>query len=146
MSDQLISQLRALQTQLEKKATDLQNLCNQNKTKMKYYTPVLEEARFILGMGFPKYMFVKGPYHLKCCRLFHVSVKSFTFPILHIHFTCYSLQVGELNQLAKSKVELGKALIRAAEKAKGSSVSSKGAEADGQANSGASKSKRRKTG
>ena len=44
MSDQLIQQLRALQSQFEKQARALQELVNQGKQKMKYYQPVMEEA------------------------------------------------------------------------------------------------------
>ena len=44
MSDQLINQLKALQSGLEKQARALQDLINQDKNKMKHYTPVMEEA------------------------------------------------------------------------------------------------------
>lgn len=47
MSDQLISQLKALQNQLEKQARRLQELLNEDKQKLKHYTPVMQEARNI---------------------------------------------------------------------------------------------------
>ena len=44
MSDQLISQLQALQKGMEKEARNLQDLVNQNKQKMRHYAPVMQEA------------------------------------------------------------------------------------------------------
>lgn len=44
MSDQLINQLKALQNQMEKQARRLQDLLNEDKQKLKHYTPVMQEA------------------------------------------------------------------------------------------------------
>ncbi len=49
MSEQLISQLRALQSSMEKQARILQDLVNQGKKKMRSYTPAMEEAWLHMG-------------------------------------------------------------------------------------------------
>ena len=127
MSEQLINQLRALQSQMEKQARILQDLVNQGKRKMKSYTPAMEEAWYHMG---GKKLHVKHIFStLKSLRLlfFHVSCYQKTSNNSH-------QQVSKLNELAKKKVDLAKALIRAAEK------NNKGSEGE------SSSSKKRKTG
>ena len=52
MSDQLIQQLKALQSALEKEARSLQELVNQGKKKMKHYAPVMQEVQHTVSKRF----------------------------------------------------------------------------------------------
>ena len=130
MSDQLISQLTALQKSLEQQARVLQNLVNQDKQKMRHYAPVMQEAGTIqLEQWFKNlYIFMHTSID-SCSTLFYFHMLRF-----HILLLCFSLQIQHLNKLAKSKVDLGKALIRAAEKA---AKPEKGAEGEGESSTAA---------
>lgn len=92
MSADLIQQLNAAACKLEESAKVIQDLIAKKKNKNKYYSKVIEEA--LLAFQFEK----NHALFTRSKRVRHLSI----------------LEVKKLTHLAAERLELGKALVKAA--------------------------------
>ena len=105
MSADLISQLNAVAVKLEGCATVLQDLIAKKKNKTKHYISVIDEAS------------KSNPHAIKSKRFLIQCLQTYVQPCIVCPISFLSLQVEKFSAMARERLELGKALVRASDKA-----------------------------